>query len=140
LLDYGLSNTTFEPFNHMFHLVVGGHEGWNEFFAKKKRVFVKLPHERKIVKCKCVYKIKYKIDGGIDKYKVQLVVKGYFNSSSLFKKLILMKLMPHVFYSCNKGLKNGTIWCEDCFCTWRFKKVDLHGLTMWLCTWRRISL
>jgi hypothetical protein len=60
----------------MFHPMVGGHEGWNEIFAEKKWTFVKLQHERNIVKCKWVYKIKYKIDGGIDKYKVQLVVKG----------------------------------------------------------------
>ena len=39
--------------------------------------FAPLPHGKKAIVCKCVYKIKYKYDGSIERYKVRLVAKGY---------------------------------------------------------------
>lgn len=38
---------------------------------------VKLPEGKNIVGCKWVYKIKYKTDGQIDRFKARLVTKGY---------------------------------------------------------------
>ena len=35
------------------------------------------PKEKKVVRCKWVYIIKFKVDGTIERYKVKLVVKGY---------------------------------------------------------------
>jgi hypothetical protein len=38
---------------------------------------VELPKEKKIVGCKWVYTLKYKVDGSLKRYKVRLVAKGY---------------------------------------------------------------
>lgn len=38
---------------------------------------VNLPAGKQPVGCKCVYTIKYKADGSIDRYKARLVAKGY---------------------------------------------------------------
>ena len=38
---------------------------------------VPLPKDKKPVRCKCVYKIKYKPNGEVDKYKAKLVAKSY---------------------------------------------------------------
>lgn len=38
---------------------------------------VPLPHGRKLVRCKWVYRTKYAADGSIDKYKASLVAKGF---------------------------------------------------------------
>jgi len=43
-----------------------------------------------MLKCKWVYKIKYEINEGIDKYKACLVVKVVFKTL----ELVLMKLIP----------------------------------------------
>ena len=36
-----------------------------------------LPHGKTLIGCKWIYRIKYKYDGTIEKYKVRLVAKGY---------------------------------------------------------------
>jgi len=38
---------------------------------------VPIPTGRKLVRCKCVYRTKYAVDGSIDKYKARLVAKGF---------------------------------------------------------------
>jgi len=38
---------------------------------------VELPKEKKPVRCKWVYTLKYKADGSLERYKVRLVAKGY---------------------------------------------------------------
>jgi histone deacetylase 1/2 len=51
-----------------------------EFTALQKNEtwhLVPRPHNKNVIDCKWVYKIKRKPDGSIDKYKARLVVKGY---------------------------------------------------------------
>lgn len=38
---------------------------------------VPLPHDKKPIGCKRVYKIKRKVEGGLDQYKVRFVAKGF---------------------------------------------------------------
>jgi len=40
-------------------------------------VVTDLPHNKKPIWCKWVYKIKYKTDGSLERYKARLVAKGY---------------------------------------------------------------
>ena len=36
-----------------------------------------LPKEKKVIGCKCMYKVKHNENGSISKYKAHLVSKGY---------------------------------------------------------------
>ena len=38
---------------------------------------VPLPPNKRVVGCKWVFRIKYKVDGSIERYKARLVAKGY---------------------------------------------------------------
>ena len=42
-----------------------------------------LPLGKKLIGCKWVYKIKYKSDGTLDKYKARLVTKGFFQCQGI---------------------------------------------------------
>ena len=43
----------------------------------------KLPKDKKAIGCKWVYKIKYKADGDIDRFKARVVAKGYNQKEGL---------------------------------------------------------
>ena len=45
--------------------------------ANKTWYITELPYNKTFIGCKWIYKIKYKLDGSIERYKAHLVVKGY---------------------------------------------------------------
>jgi len=47
---------------------------------------VKIPKNGKILDCKWVYRLKYKADGSIERYKARLCAKGYLQKVSISTK------------------------------------------------------
>lgn len=51
--------------------------------ANRTWSLVSLPHNKKVVSCKWLYKVKYKPDGTVDMYKACLVAKGFTQTKRL---------------------------------------------------------
>ena len=52
-------------------------EEMEALLKNKTWILVNLPKGHKIVGCKWVFSIKYKVDGTIERYKARLVAKGF---------------------------------------------------------------
>jgi hypothetical protein len=85
---------------------------------------VELPKEKKPVRCKWVYTLKYKADGSLEKYKVRLVAKGYTQTFGIdyqetFAPVAKMNTIRILFsLSANLG------WCMQ---QYDVKNAFLHG-------------
>ena len=53
------------------------HEEIQALEANSTWTLVPLPPDKHCIGCRWVYKVKYKVDGSVDRYKAQLVAKGY---------------------------------------------------------------
>lgn len=51
--------------------------------AKNTWAIVPLPPEKKIVGCKWLFKVKYKSDGSVERYKARLVARGFSRTKGL---------------------------------------------------------
>lgn len=56
---------------------------YNSLLKNNTWVITNLPSGRKPIKCMWIYKLKYKVDGSIDRYKARLVAKGYSQKAGI---------------------------------------------------------
>jgi hypothetical protein len=54
---------------------------YESLLLNKTWSLVQLPERRKVVKCKWIFKIKYKPNGDVERYKARVVAKGFFTGS-----------------------------------------------------------
>jgi hypothetical protein len=81
-IHYGMIATTSEPSNLSEAL---GDDNWKRAMdsevnaLEKNKTWHMIPPQKgnNIIDCKCVYKIKRKADGSLDRYKTRLVAKGF---------------------------------------------------------------
>lgn len=86
-----------------------------------------LPQNKKVVGCKWIYKVKYKSDGSLDKYKARLVAQGftqtagvdYFQTFAPFAKMETVRLILSI-----AAIHNWHIYQLDI--TNAFLNRDLH--------------
>lgn len=56
-------------------------------------ILVPLPHGKKVIGCRWVYKIKHKTNDSIEKYKARLVVKAIHNTMEYTTQKIFLQLL-----------------------------------------------
>jgi len=72
-------------------------------------MLITLPNDRKMVGSKWIYKIKYKQDGEIERYKARLVAQGftqiegfdYYQTYALVAKITTVKVL--IIIACKRG-------------------------------------
>lgn len=55
----------------------------NALEANNTWELTELPAGKKVVGCKWIYKVKYNVDGTLDRYKARLVAKGFIQTQGL---------------------------------------------------------
>ena len=58
-------------------------EEYSSIMKNNTWTLVELPHGKQAIGTKWVYRIKYKVDGTLDKYKTRLVAKGYVQQEGI---------------------------------------------------------
>lgn len=100
---------------------------------------VPLSKRKKLVRCKCVYRTKYAIDGSVERHKAWLVSKrfsqvegiDYIETFSLVTKLnsiclVLALAASYKWEGHQMDVKSAL--------SWGFARRNLKGTTSWLCS------
>ena len=74
---------SFEEANKSKEWRIAMEEEYNSIMKNNTWSLVDLPHGKKAIGTKWVYKIKYKADGTLEKYKARLVAKGYVQQEGI---------------------------------------------------------
>lgn len=61
----------------VFNWIMAMNKEFDALESNNTWILVPLSPEKRIIRCKWVYKIKYHVDGTIERYKARLVAKGY---------------------------------------------------------------
>ena len=75
---------------------------------------VTLPPSKKPVGCKYVFKIKYKPDGSIDKYKVRLVAQGFLQQEGVDYNEVFAPVVDSTSISLLLAIANQEDWEMEC--------------------------
>jgi len=86
---------------------------------------VPLPAGKKPIGCKWVFKIKYRFDGSIERYKAHLVAKGYTQVEGIdyretFSPSQAYNTSMFNHYCCSSELVSPSIGCTKCLLAWQF--------------------
>lgn len=83
-----------------------------------------LPPSKRVVECKWLYNVKYKLDGTIERYKPRQVAKGFTQTEGLdfFETFAPVSKMATVTVLIDvaaiKGWTFNSDGCHQCFLTW----------------------
>ena len=94
---------------------------------------VELPKGKKTVGCKWVFTIKSKVDGSVERYKAQLVAKGFTQTFGIdyqeifapVGKINSIRVLLSLAVNYNWPLHQLDV--KKCFFEWRSRRRSLHG-------------
>ena len=94
-----------------------------------------LPKGKRLVGCKRVFTIKFKVDGFVERYKARLATKGYTQTYGIdyhetfapIAKMNSIKILLSLVANHNWSLQHFDV--KKCFSSWELGRRNLHGCT-----------